>query len=398
MSKITNIGVLDTRDIKEELAKELTEITNIEVIIESPESQLLLKNCKKANVGSTIKTYKDMPLISYSGELKIDEEYLQGLIIAVVLIVDGTVVFDDDINGDLIEEKIHTLVVNGEIICSKRLAGIIQLRTSIQGEMLIYNSGYTFFNDSTELINGFLACLEEHSKLAFNELLISEDIDMDLFRDKISKIQVLNKLIIREEHQSSFARYIQDYFSLNKSVIPKDSIYISGDLYIDDSIINKYNNSILFVEGKVEISLNKASNIKDHIKALYCEKVTCSYKHYESVKNILLSGDIQGVKGKLLKNTGYLTLSKDFEKDSKEITIENMGKIVIEEDIDVEIFKEKVAEITNYGLILAPESVMNIVKSKLKENYGKVGSLEKRAKENNDENNCLYANVRELKL
>ncbi len=75
-----------------------------------------------------------------------------------------------------------------------------------------------------------------------------------------------------------------------------------------------------------------------------------------------------------------------------------MGKIVIEEDIDVENLKSKVAEIINYGLILAPESAISIVKSKLKENYGKVGSLEQRTKESNKEFDCLYANVRELKL
>jgi len=398
MSKITNIGILDTRDIKEELSSELTEITNIGIIIESSESQLLLKNCRKTNIGNTIKIPKDIPVISYSGELKLDEDYLQGLTKAVVLIVDGTVMFNGDIDGNLIEEKIHTLVVNGEIICSKRLAGVIQLRTSIQGELLIYNSGYTFFNGSIEITNSFLDSLEENSKLAFKELLILQDIDMDLFRDKISKIQVLNKLIIKEEYQSNFAKYIQDYLSLNKSVLPKDSIYIPGDLYIDDSVINKYNNSILYVEGKAEVFLDKASNIRDHIKALYCEKVACDYKYYEDVKSILVSGDIQGVKGKLVKNTGYLTLSKNFEKDSEKITIENMGKIVIEEDIDVENLKSKVAEIINYGLILAPESAISIVKSKLKENYGKVGSLEQRTKESNKEFDCLYANVRELKL
>ncbi len=55
MGKITNLGVLDVREIKEDLAKEITQMENIGLLIESDESQVLLKHANKINIGTSMK-------------------------------------------------------------------------------------------------------------------------------------------------------------------------------------------------------------------------------------------------------------------------------------------------------------------------------------------------------
>lgn len=58
MSKIENINMLDARNIKEDLAKEISNICNIGFLIESDDSQLLLKDCKKNECGCYCKGTK----------------------------------------------------------------------------------------------------------------------------------------------------------------------------------------------------------------------------------------------------------------------------------------------------------------------------------------------------
>lgn len=402
MSKIINIGTLDVRGITEELAKEITVVKNIGMLIESDESQLFLKSCEKKNVGANIKIPKDVEVktITQNGDVKLDRDYLEGLNIPVIMSVNGRLDISSDVDTKLFDEKIYYILVNGELVCTKKLVGLIQSKGMINGNLLKYNTGYKFFPGSVKLTNGFIKSLKPDSKLSYNQLLITEDIDMELFKERISNIEVLGKLIIMDEYEGEISVYIDDYYQVDKILIPigiRDVHYIDNDISINDSSIKKYSHAALYVDGDVEIFLENDFTFSEYIEHLFCDKVVCNEKSYNMIKASLDNDvEVEIITGKLLKNTGNMTLSGDIEE---KVTIRNMGKLIIDENINDDKFNENVVLITNYGLVEVPEEKLSMVKNKVRDNYGKIGSpIEKKDEVIQNEEHVLYANMGELKL
>ena len=403
MSKIENVGVLDVRDIAEDLALDIAKIENIGMLIESDESQVLLKNCEKVNVGATVKIPKEVKIkvIVQNGEMKIDRDYLEGLLEAVAIMMNGSLTIENDVDIKLFDEKVYSVIMNGELVCSKKLAGIVQSKGLVNGKIIKYNNDYKFFNGNFKLTNGFLKSLKPNSKLAFEQLLIIEDVDIKLLEEKISNIQVLDKLIIVDGYEDEISPYIDEYYAVNKTLVPqgvKGVKYEDDDICIDDSSIKKYDHTVLYVDGEVEIYLKDDVAFDQYIEHLICDTVICDEKTYDIIKNSLDDdAKVEIIKGKLLKNKGKLILSGDLDK---KVTIKNMGKLVIDENLDFEKFNENVVAIVNYGLIEAPEDKLNIVKNKVTDNYGKIRAPKEEKPEElpEDGEKVLYGNVGELKL
>ena len=403
MSKIENVGVLDVRGIAENLALEIAKIENIGMLIESDESQVLLKNCEKVNVGATVKIPKEVKIkvIVQNGEMKIDRDYLEGLLEAVAIMMNGSLTIENDVDIKLFDEKVYSVIMNGELVCSKKLAGIVQSKGLVNGKIIKYNNDYKFFNGNFKLTNGFLKSLKPNSKLAFEQLLIIEDVDIKLLEEKISNIQVLDKLIMVDGYEDEISPYIDEYYAVNKTLVPqgvKGVKYEDDDICIDDSSIKKYDHTVLYVDGEVEIYLKDDVAFDQYIEHLICDTVICDEKTYDIIKNSLDDDtEAEIIKGKLLKNKGKLILSGDFDE---KVTIRNMGKLVIDENLDFEKFNENVVAIVNYGLIEAPEDKLNIVKNKVTDNYGKIRAPKEEKPEElpEDGEKVLYGNVGELKL
>ena len=401
MSKIIGIGMLDVRNISEDLAQEITKIEDIGTLVESDESRVLLKNCEKINVASTIKVPKEINIIIQNGKMKVDRDYLEGLVKSVSIMVNGILTFENDIDIKLFDDKVYSVLLNGKLICTKRLAVAVQSKGIINGKIVNYNNDYKFFSGSFKLTNSFLKSLKSDSKLAFEQLIIIDDIDIKLLKEKISNIQILDKVVMLDEYEDEISPYIDEYYTVNKTLIPQGSggvQYIDGDISIDDISIRKYDHNVLYVDGDAEIYLKDNIVFDQYIEHLICDAVVCDEKTYEIIKDGLDKNvEVEIIKGKLLNNKGKLILSGNLEE---EVTIRNMGKLIFDENLDYEKFNENVASIINYGLIEVPEDKLNTVNNKITDNYGKIMTPkeEKAEESNNDMEKILYGNVAELRL
>lgn len=401
MGKIKNIGVLDVRNIDEELAQKVTEIKNVGILIESDNSQILLKDSSKINIGSTIKVESglNVRVITQNGNMEVDRDYLEGLLDPIIILGNGKLTFDNDIDIQLFDDKIYSVIVNGELYCPKKLAGVLQSKGIVNGKLFRYNSDYNFLNNNINLTNRFLKGLNSNSKLAFKNLFIVEKIDMDLFKKKILNIQVLDKLILAKEFEDEIPKYIDKYYEVDKIIVPgefKKFKYVGDDISIDDISIKKYNHTFLYVNGDIEISLEDDLVFDNYIEYLICDKIICNKKTYEMIKsNIDECVEVEMIGGKLLKNKGKMIISDILE----EVTIVNMGKLVFDEKLDYEKFNKNVTAIINYGLVEVPEDKIDTVKCKVKDNYGKIRAKEDdEIKDDETEEEILYANMGELKL
>jgi hypothetical protein len=401
MAKVMNIGVLDVVDIKEELAKEITELQNIGLLIESDKSQALLGNCKKTNIGFTLKMSSDAKIILKDGEVKLDNDFLTGLLDPVIFLVNGNMIIKGDVDIKLFDEKVYKILLNGVLECPKKLKGIVELKSTINGMTNYYSSDYKYFSNNVRLNNRFLKGLKANSKLSFNTLMIVDEIDLNLFREKISNIEILNKLILLDEYEDNILEYVNDYYEVNLVIIPKGKNgikYFDKDIRIDDNFIKKLDNDVLYVDGDVEIYLKEDLEINKYIKYLISDSVICNEKCFTQINDILADDvKVEIIEGKLIKNNGKMNLSPEFDE---KVTIKNMGKIVIDEDVNENNFNEMVSEIINYGAIAVSKDKMSLVKNKVNKNYGNVKELireEEEDKENLDED-VLYNSIGELKL
>lgn len=403
MAKIKNIGVLDVREIKEEVAEKITAIENIGIFIESDKSQILLKDAKKANVGMTLKipSDKNISLVMQNGNLEVDKEYLEGIDNQVAFLVNGELIFKNDIDVNLLREKLFSILVNGELICPKKLSGTIQTKSTINGVLTVYSSDYTFVDGKIKLDNRFLKSMRKGSKLAIEKLLVLEPIDPKLLEERISNIEILGKLVILENLEDEISQYIDNYYSVNKEVIPnidREIQYIDKDVLIDNNFINKYNEAVLYVDGKVKVDLEENTDFGKYIKLLLCVGITCNKKTYDLIKdNIGENVDVEVLEGNILENTGHMVLTGTIKE---KVTIRNVGKLDIDEKLDMESFINNVLEIRNYGLIVAAEDKLPIVKEKVKINKGAISSAKERQEKAKAESKeeILYANMGELKL
>ena len=402
MSKVMNIGVLDVRGISEEVAGKIEELVNIGVLIENDRSQILLNDTKKSNVGSTIKIEdrQDLKVIIHNGELKVDQEYLEGILSPVILLLNGKIVFDKTVDNNTLNEKIYSIIVNGEIICPKKLAGLLQSKGTINGLLMGYASDYNFYNGNIKLTNKFLKSIKRNSKLSLKKLLVLEDIDPLLLEERISNIEVLNKLIIVEEYEDLVSQYMDDYYGIEKITIPgngREVKYIDEKITLDNADILKYDNNVVFVDGEVSMKLTEDMDFGSHIELLICDKVVCNEETYEIIKdNLGEDVKVEIIEGQLIENLGKMVLTGDIDK---KITIVNKGKLVLDENLNYDSFVENVISIKNYGAVEVPEEQLSIVRRKVKVNYGKIKVAGEDKKEETDkEENILYSNVGELKL
>lgn len=404
MTKIENIAVLDVRDIQEEIANEISEIRNVSILIGNDRSQILLKHAKMINIAETLKLPEDKEIsfIMKNGSMKIDKDYLESIIKPIFILVNGRLEIKNDVDNKLLDEKMYSLMINGELICPKNLSGIIQSKGTINGAITAYSSDYTFMGNKIEFNNKFLKSMRKDSKLSFKKLLVLEDLDEELLEDKIKNIEALNKLVITEGNQDKLVQYIEDYYSVNKYVIDSnDKVikYIEDDTRIDSSNIKKYDDNILYVDGRLKIKLHNIDNFNKYINLIIADKIICNEKTYEIIKeNIAEDIEVEIIEGEVIENTGKMTLTGIIEQ---EISIKNMGKLVLAENLNYDSFTKNVLSITNYGAIEVPEERMGLLQNKIKENSGIIKATKESRKEVSEQEqseDILYSNMAELKL
>lgn len=399
MGVIRNIGLLDTRNITEEMAKEITEIKNIGSIVENNKSRELLVKAKKQNIGLSIKISDEAELIIRNGKLEIDNDFLKYLKNKIAIMINGVVIFKKDIDIDILDEKLEIVNINGKLISPKELSGIVNSRSQINGISIYYDSETTFI-EKLYLDNNFLEKIDKSLKFSVCELIAIEELNENLIENNLSNIEILENIIITENNEAKLKNKIQDYYSVEKELIPSymDKVrFIDEDMSINDRNIKRYNGEYIYCREEVEIYLEEIEEVEKYIKFLFAKKLTTNNKTYEKIKDVLM-GDIEIVlvEGRIVKNKGSMILSS---KINEKMAIENMGSLTIKDDIEVESFIENIEFIENYGVIKVGEEIEEIVRNKIKNNFGSIKIIgEENKVEKEKEENIIYENLGSLTL
>ena len=407
MSKILNIGVLDVREIKEEIAKEITSIENIGLLIESDESQKLLAHVSKQNIGASIKIPidKDIKLVLNNGDLKVDRDYLEGIDGNLALIINGDLRFTEDVTSQLINEKVYLIIINGNLMCPKNISGTILSKTTINGSTIIHKSRYIFFPGVTQLTDRFLKRFREKSNISFEKLIIGEELDINLLNEKIDSIEVVEKMISLDKYEDDIYPFIDEYYDVATDIVPYDSNgikYIQGDTKLHDSDVQSYSGIVLYVDGDLELDLSENIDFKQHIDYVICDKIILNDNIYSKIRDVIGTDvEVEIFSGRLMINKGKMIISDNY---NQKVSIKNMGKLIFEESVDAENLEKFIYSIDNYGVIEAPANLINALNNKTNKNYGKIRNqlpksdnqeVNDKEKEKQD---IMYTNMGELKL
>ena len=111
---IENVGVLNFKDVSPEDLEKIRLLRNIGLIIVPGELMGKVASIPKENVGAIIPYIEGAK--TYVGEVRISADTLRRFEEPVDIIIVGEAVFEEDVTAELIDEKIKTVRVYGEVV------------------------------------------------------------------------------------------------------------------------------------------------------------------------------------------------------------------------------------------------------------------------------------------
>lgn len=398
-----NVVTLDITDATEDSIKDIDEFRNVVTVLYSEKTKDLLH---KLNIGNMVGAYEVAEdYIQINGNYFIDKNYFSGLKKPVFLLINGNVIVSSDVTSDDIEGGLTGMVINGNILCTKSIAGTFQSKArNMNGDLKLYEDGFTLYKGDLDINDVFLKSLKSDSKIAVTGTVkLIKDIDKNLFNDKIGSIQLLDKGIVKEEYFGTLSDKLLSGGN-DIEVIPSSFEYVDKGLNLNKSNIKKYSHAKLYVKGGIKFAPDvTADELKDAVQSLIAQDaIICKKDIYEYLVSIVQNGaEILTYENEPLYVDGdYRMTAQELNYRENKVTPFVYGLLNIDPDISEDILADKIDAIYNFGQITCSKEIYGLVKFKTKVDKGNVSEIAEEKKEeepDEDENKHLY-NAVQLKL
>ncbi|WP_304942181.1 hypothetical protein [Vallitalea guaymasensis] len=394
MGKVVNICLLDARKATEQSLSNITELENIGSLIYSDTTASLISSIKKINIGSMVKIDEDESIdyMTENGKAVIDEALLEEVDNKLFVLVNGVCEIKE-MPKELFKEKIHSMTVNGLVICPESLKSVVSIKSKINGLTIALKEGYRFIDD-TVLLNETFIVKQVNAKLTIEKLVAIDKIDEDSFNESIEHIQILDELVITKGNLKILRKTIDNLEEVELTIVPDNSVFKEGTVEINSATIKFYDGESLVVDGKLVIKDVAPEELRKHITSIYSDKVFCDEELSQTVKELCNNSNVKIMNNNDIHNNGKLVIDKNYLLGLEgKVAIDNNGKLVIDESVTLEIAKDKIKSITNKGLLKADTSVLSGIPII---NHGKLSPIDNTDKK--QENNIIYENMLVLEL
>lgn len=372
-----NVGVLDLTNASEESISGIDSIDNVGLLLYSEDTAKLIQRLNTQNLGLSLKVPKDCGLVQ--GQIEMDSQYLKGIKEPLSLCIMGQLVIKPDVMEEDLERAIKEITVSGQIICPERLTGIIQSKCGkSMGKVLRYSSNYSIKMGNLNMNNQFLSSIDKPISIAIMGVVsLMDDMDMDLLDEKIEGIDVMGKVLIREEYLNLFNKKAHSMDQCTIQIIPKGYVYFTEDLYLDPINIKKLNNIRIYSEGLISFDPNITKELLEgHIEKIESkDAIVCTRALKEAVLG--LCGDVStricDYTGRVLIIDGERKLTQsELKYTPGPITYIVKGDFLIDDNVLPETFMEKVEYIDNFGDITCDTEHYGLIQSKLRISEGDI--------------------------
>ncbi len=401
MKRIENIGAVDLRFADKETLENISQISNTGIVIYSQRVKNLMSNIAISNTGMVEEVPEDYKL--EVGNLDINKAMLEAMESPLKSVILGVITIDHDVTAELVQNKIEGIFNIGVINAPKDLVGLVKNKVVKNiGVIRETSKDRLSIQGSKELTNNYLKSLKDDINLeVMGSLSMLEDIDLDLFSQKVKAISLMGSATVREKYQTVFESIAKVQGSLK--IVP-DNCKILRSLTQLDSIqvrrMGKENiyshGSIIFKEDVTPADLEQGMG-----KILKCKRILAHEKLVDSLIEIIDSDiPITSYAGKLVINSGEKTFTQlELQYAKEAYFIINKGVLNFEDKIDPDLFYEKIDILENYGQILAPESLYGLVELKTSLNKGElINTSKKTEKAEKEKDTDTISNMGMLKL
>lgn len=397
--RIGNVGLLNLVNATDESIKGVERIENVGLVLYGKDNAHLLTKLNIGNIGSSVEIPTGYRL--FNGVFTLDQNYLSSIDEPVFLLVNGIVIIDKNVEADQVQAGQLNLIVNGKVYSPSHLTGVA-------GKMLSKGSGAVetyhgapprIENGKFTLSNSFLQSIEEPLYLVVNgKITFAQDLDLDLFIEKISKLEVNGKIVLFENQESYLYKKMATLTG-KVEVIPAGYEALGSQLRLNSRSIRRfqhkkwYTNQPVIIESDVtRDALTKAIDkihstsvviCQEDVEDLVFERLNLIETEVLSYENnfILIEGEEKW------SNDQFLGLDQpaNFIVD---------GQLVLDGDVSEEVLRSKVSTLDILGEVIVQEKKLKgFLQNIIRLNTGTIG--EEKGKE---DTGSTLQNVGELSL
>ncbi|MCJ8009221.1 hypothetical protein ACFFF5_12460 [Lederbergia wuyishanensis] len=403
--RIGNIGLLNLTNATEESIQGIEGIDNVGLVLYKKENAHLISALNIGNIGKTAIVPEGYSF--FNGILNIDKAYIESIKEPVKLFINGIAIIDNDVQVEQIKKELLQFTINGIVYSPAHLSGSV---SNLFGEGDINVTAYQgeaprIENGKFTLSNSFLQSLTGPQYLVVNGILtFSSDLNMEMFNEKISDIEVNGKIVIYEEQEPYLYRKMASLTSSHVDVIPAGHDLIESQLRLNSRSIRRFKHKRIMTKRPIVIDADVSREaLSNAFSKIHSPSMIICHENVEDIVYELCS----------LLETEVLVYEKSFIFIENEEEWSNdqflalkepanfvvRGVLTLDEDVELEVLQEKVAAIDLMGeIIVSNKKLKGSLQQLLRLNNGNITEKDKSAVKENEKEPAYLNNIGELSL
>ncbi|MBN6888215.1 hypothetical protein ACUXCC_003138 [Cytobacillus horneckiae] len=248
--RIGNIGLLNIMNATEESIKKIDYIENVGTLMYSPNNAHLLTSLSIGNIGESISVEKDYQVTN--GMISLDAAFLQAVKEPLSILINGAIIINEDVTADLLKTAEIQIITNGVIYSPPHLKGAVQTKMKkTSGTILTYEGKEPRPEIGKVTINNsYLQSLSGNENIIVNGVLtMDEMLDMDMFAEKLNRIDV-NGVVELYEHQNAYFTN-KGLVNGSKTIIPNGYKHIKSMRSLDRHSIRRFKSQSIFTKKPI---------------------------------------------------------------------------------------------------------------------------------------------------
>ncbi|MCP3027139.1 hypothetical protein [Halobacillus sp. A5] len=247
--RIGNVGLLNLMNATEESIKDIERIENIGMILYPKEKAHLVPRLNAGNIGQCVELPEGYQVVN--SNLNVDQAYFQSLTEPLQLYVNGNLIIAQNAEADDVKNSLLQVKVSGNIYCPAHVSGSL-FHMLPHGASDIESYGQEelrFENGKFELTNAYLHSIHTTLRLTVNgKLQLSEDLDMDLFQQKVHKLEVNGVASLYEPQESYFYQKTDSLTTGKVEIIPEGCLQLTKAVRVNSRSIKRFKGKKLYTK------------------------------------------------------------------------------------------------------------------------------------------------------
>jgi hypothetical protein len=359
--KIGNVGVLDLSNATEESIKGIERIENVGTVIYRRENAHLISQLNIGNIGKSLDIPEGYSFIN--GTLNLDQAYLDSIREPVKIMVNGVVIIDKEVQPDQIKKELIKLVVNGKVYSPAHLSGSTSLFVS-EGSTVVetYDGAPPRFEKGEfTLTNSFLRALDEPLYLVVNGLLtFSKDLNMEIFNEKISRLEINGKITLYEDQEPFLYKKTFSLAGCKIEVIPNGFELVNKTLRLNGRSIRRFQSKKIYTKKPVIFEKDVSRELlSDALEKIHSTSIIVCHENVEDLiyeRISILDTEVLTYEHSFVMIEGDEVWSNDqFTALDHPTNFIVKGQLTLDLDIEEDVLREKVLALDLLGEVIVPD-------------------------------------------